>query len=151
MTHQPTTMKTYLATILRHAFTALAGLGGFLLSKGLIDSADVTQVNSAGVSLGAALAVIISAIAGRFLLTLLGKVFSGAAGESGSGSSGGVNLLLMCITAAGLMGCLPSCSTTQIEAAKSIPVRTTLHTDYGTATYSSKSGLEVDVDATSGK
>ena len=104
-------MKTYLSTLLRHAFTALAGLGGFLLSKGLIDSADVAQVNGAGVSLGAALAVIVSAIAGRFLLTLLGKIFTGAAGESGSTASVGKSLLLMCATAAGLMGFLPSCAT----------------------------------------
>lgn len=103
-------MKTYLSTLLRHAFTALAGLGGFLLSKGLIDSADVAQVNGAGVSLGAALAVIVSAIAGRFLLTLLAKIFTGA-GESGSTASVGKSLLLMCATAAGLMGFLPSCAT----------------------------------------
>lgn len=102
-------MKTYLASILRHAFTALAGLGGFLFANGLIEAGDVSQVNAAGGSMGAALAVISTAIAGRFLITLLGKVFSGGTGESVGTSTG--TLPIVCITAAGILGCLPSCST----------------------------------------
>ena len=143
-------MKTYLASISRHAFTALAGLGGLLFSKGLIAEADVSQVNASGVSLGAALAVILTAIVGRVALTLLGKVFTGAAGESG-GMSGGASLLVMCGAAVGLLGALPSCSALPWAALQSIPLHAGLTTDYGTAAYSSKSGITIEVDATSGK
>ena len=142
-------MKTYIASLLRHAFTALAGLGGFLLSHNLIDQGDVAQVNGAGVSIGTALVVILTAVIGRLVLTLMGKMFTGQAGDTSDAS--GVSLLLLLGTTLALMGPLASCSPTQMAVAQSIPIRTTLHTNYGTATYSSKSGLTLEVDATSGK
>lgn len=146
-------MQTYIASLLRHAFTALAGLGGLMLSHNLITQSDVSQVDAAGSSLACAITVVVTAVIGRVLLTLGGKMFTGGAGES-SGTSGGA-LLLAIGTAAGIMGCLPSCSMSGASAAwaalKSIPIHTTVVTDYGAASYSSKSGLSVEVDAYSGK
>ena len=81
-------MQDYLASLLRHAFTSLAGLGGLLLAHNLIPPADVTQVDAAGVSISTALVVIGTAVIGRMLLTLGGKIFTGGAGET-SGTSGG--------------------------------------------------------------
>jgi len=101
-------MKNDLASLLRHAFTALAGLGGFLAAQSLLDPADATAVNAAGATLAESLAVIIAAVLARLLLTLTGKWFSAGAGESGPAAGGP----LVLVGAAGilLMGCLPSCS-----------------------------------------
>ncbi len=143
-------MQNYIASLLRHAATSIAGLGGLLLAHNFIQPADVSQVDAAGVSLGTALAVIGTAVLGRVLITLGGKMFAGGAGES-SGTSGGALLLCLLGTAAVIMGCLPSCSTATWAALKSIPIHTTVVTDLGAASYSSNSGLSVEVDAQSGK
>lgn len=107
-------MKEQLASLIRHALTALAGLGGFLFSKGLIDQGDVTSVDGAGVSLASAIAVILAAVVARLLLTLSAKIFRSGSGEldDGEGGTGTGNtlLLLLCGTAAVLMGGLSSCS-----------------------------------------
>jgi hypothetical protein len=103
-------MKDYLASLFRHSFTALAGLGGFLAAHSWIDAGDASSVNAAGVSLGAALSVILTAIAGRLLISLLGKIFAGNIGN-GAGSGGGP-LLWVGFMAAGLGLALPSCTTT---------------------------------------
>lgn len=143
-------MKTYLASLLRHSFTSLAGLGGFLVSYNLLDQGDVAGVDAAGVSLGTAVATILTAVLGRLFITVTGKFFTGASGES-NGASGVASLLVLVGMSAVVMGCLPACSTAQLDAAKTIPVHTTLHTDYGTASYDSQIGLDLEVDATSGK
>ncbi len=143
-------MKPYIASLLRHAFTALAGLGGLLLSHNLLDPADVAQVDAAGVSIGTALGVVLTAVIGRLLLTLGGKMFTGAAGES-SGTSGVALLFVLVGASAVVMGCLPACSTSQLAAAQSVPISTTVHTKYGTASYSTAGGLVLDVETTSGK
>jgi len=143
-------MKDYLASLLRHALTALAGLGGLMLSHNLITDSDVSQVDAAGSSLACAITVIGTAVIGRVLLTLGGKIFTGGAGET-SGTSGGALLFALMGTAAGVMGCLPSCSPVTWAALKTIPLKSCVVTDYGSACYSSKSGLSVEVDAESGK
>lgn len=48
---------------------------------------------------------------------------------------------LLITAAAALALCLPSC-----EALKGVPVRASVATDYGSVGYSSKRGLEVEVD-----
>jgi hypothetical protein len=148
-------MKTYLASLLRHAFTALAGLGAFLLSHNLIDQGDVAAVDAAGVSLGAALVVILTAIIGRMALTIFGKFFAGAAGENGGASGGAASLLLWAGTAAGFMGGLPSCSPADRASAwaafRAVPIRACVAGEYGSACYSSKGGIELTVDTKSGK
>ena len=133
------TMKDYIASLLRHAFTALAGLGGFLLSKGLIDAADAPAVDGAGGTLGAALAVILTAILGRLVLSLTAKVFRSGAGESGNrGGSGDLPLVLILGTGAAFMGlCLPSCS-------PGLPIKATVQVEEGALSYSSKGGLEME-------
>ena len=69
-----TAMNAYLASLLRHCFTALASLGVFLAAKGLIAPADTAAVNDAGASIATALAVILAAIGSRLLLTVLAKM-----------------------------------------------------------------------------
>ncbi len=145
-------MKTTIASLLRHAFTALASIGGLLLSANLINPGDVAGVNAAGVSIGTALVGILTALVARLVLAFTGKLLTGGVPGESSGTSGGA-LPLLCVlgTLGGIMGCLPACSATQLAAAQSVPVSTTVHTKYGTASYTTAGGLVLDVDASSGK
>lgn len=137
-----------LASLLRHFLTYLTGLGVFLAYYGLIDSGHIAAANQAGSALIDPLAVLggLVATAGmRWVIFLLGKIFPALAEKIG-GLSGGMGLLLIGAVA-GLLGCgLSSCS-----ALGKVPLKSCLTTDYGTACYSSKSGLSVAVDASSGK
>lgn len=85
-----------------------------------------------------------------------GKISLSGAGETkdnmAGGRSGGTWLLVMGLgigTAA--VGLLPSCSPDQLAAARAVPVRGCVLTKYGTACYSSKSGIDLTVDADSRK
>ena len=135
-------MKDYLSSLLRHAFTALAGLGGLLVSINLIDPADAPAVDAAGGTLASALVVILTAVIGRLLITLGAKIFRIGAGENGEkNNGGGVGTLPLWIvgTAAALMGALPSCSS--IPAGT--PVTFSLIAPDGAVSYSAKGGLSV--------
>ena len=146
------TMKTTIASLLRHAFTALASIGGLLLSANLINPGDVAEVNAAGVSIGTALVGILTALVARLVLAFTGKLLTGGVPGESSGTPGGALPLLVLVgTLAVVMGCLPACSTAQLAAAQSVPVSTTVHTKYGTASYTTAGGLVLDVDAKSGK
>ena len=92
----------------------------------------------------------------RFVTSGHISIFAGAPAEADAGSSRGVYpAIIGCIAAAGIMGCLPSCTGPQLaqslQALRAIPIRSCVATDYGTACYSSKRGLDITVDATSGK
>lgn len=148
-------MKETITSILRHAVTGLAGLGGLLAAKGWIAPDDTAAVDAAGANLGAALVVIGSAVAVRLLMMGLAKfptLFRLGAGETkggtGNGASGGAALLLLVSTAAGFMGCLPSCAPGQLS---NVPIRIGIVGPDGSVSYSSKGGLQVEVDASSAK
>lgn len=68
-----TLLSTYLPTMLRHCFTALAGLGAYLSTKGLIDPTDAVAVDTAGGTIATGLVVILTAILARLALMLLAK------------------------------------------------------------------------------
>lgn len=91
----------------------------------------------------------------RFCTSGKVTVFADATGsQSQSGGTSGMTLLLACATAAGLgVLSLPSCTAASsiIPALRGIPIRTYLLTDYGTASYSSKSGIGLTVDRRSRK
>jgi len=150
-------MNSYIASHLRHLLTCLATLGVLLASHKLIDPSQTDAVNQAGSALVNPLTVIGTAfivVGLRLAITFLGKIFPGLAatltGMTGN-PSGGVGLLMLVGMAACFMGCMPSCSSAQLDAAKTIPINATVHTNYGAIGYSSKSGISLDVDATSGK
>jgi len=69
--------------------------------------------------------------------------------DPSANSSGGAPAWALAIltgtTAAGLGLSLPSCSPAMVDTLKSIPIAGRLVTAYGTASYSSTSGLAVDV------
>ena len=95
-------MKDTLLTSLRHAFTAFAGLGGYLLAHGAISADDVQSVNTAGASLGEALAVVAAALLARLVIWISGKIVSG----------GSVSMIAMCLclgmlAVGGLSACHP--------------------------------------------
>lgn len=93
-----------IATALRHAFTALAGLGAFLAAHGWLDPADAPAVDAAGVALGDALGVVVAAIVARFMWWVGSQIVTG-----GGGSSVPLLVLLGCCGTVAV-GTLPSCS-----------------------------------------
>ena len=144
-------LKETLASLLRHATTALLGLGGLLLSHDLIDPSDVVAVDAAGVSLQSALVVIVVAIVGRLCITLTGKIFPATAAKlTGTGAGGPLSLWVGLGVAAGLLGCaLPSCTPAQVDAFRAIPIRACVITPEGKICYSDKDGLSAEIDASS--
>ncbi len=143
-------MKDIITKVLTTATASLGGIGTWLAAKGLIGTGDIGAVNGAGASLGAALVLIIGAIATHLLVMAAGKLFRGNGnekdGDGSGGPSGGAALLLPLGAAAVLMGGLPSCS-----ALRGVPVRVDVTTDGGRASYDSKGGLAVEVDVSSAK
>ena len=111
-------MNTLIASAVRHALTALAGLGGLLASKSLIDATDTAAVNAAGTTLADALAVIAAALAARLVIYLTGKLkLSSTAGLFAISPA----MLGMVATAAAVGTLLPSCAsvtTTTTSTAK---------------------------------
>lgn len=155
-------MKDSIASLIRHATTALLALGGLLASHDLIDPSDVASVDAAGVSLQGALVVIVVAIAGRLAITLTGKIFPAVAAKL-TGAGAGVPLSLVWIgTAAGLVvSGLPSCSPgvasgyagaspAWLTELRAIPVKACVLTPQGKICYSDTDGLSAEIDA-SGK
>ena len=133
-------MKDTLASLIRHATTALLALGGLLASRDFIDPSDVAAVDAAGVSLQSALVVIVVAIAGRLAIFLAGKIFPAAAAKLTRPEAGGPLAVMGWIvvgTLAGGLGCLPACS-------NGVPLRIGIVGPDGTVSYSSKGGLAVD-------
>lgn len=143
-----------IASLTRHFLTYLAGLGGFLFAHGVIPEGAVAQANEAGAALVDPLAVIcglLAAAAVRLGIFCLGKIFPAIAEKLATPSGGMVPLAIGMMTAAALMGALPSCSAAQLAEARSIPLRTCVLTEHGRICYSSRSGIEADVDLSSGK
>lgn len=93
--------------MIRHSLTALAGLGGLLVSRGLADPGDAAAIDQAGTALADSVSVILAAVIMRGILYALGKLKLPAS----AGAFGLAPLLGLVGTAAGL-ACLPSCSTT---------------------------------------
>jgi len=141
-----------IASLTRHLLTYLAGLGGFLFAHGIIPAGSVAQANDAGAALVEPLAVIAGLLAAagvRLAIFFLGKIFPALA-EKLEPPSGGTVALAIGVTAA-LVGALPSCSPEQLAEAKSIPLKSCVLTEHGRICYSSKSGIEAEVDLSSGK
>lgn len=144
-------MNDTLASLIRHATTALLALGGLLASHGLIGTEDAAEVDAAGGSLQAALVVIVVAIAGRLAIKLTGKIFPAAAAKLTRPEAGGPLAVMGWIvvgTLAGGLGCLPACSPAQLAAARAIPVRACVITPQGKVCYSDVEGLSAEIDAT---
>lgn len=143
---------SYISKFLSAIAAPLAGAGAYLSGKGVVDMADAASVDAACVSIAAGAIVIATAIASRLLGKLLKEPSS--AGDSGAaGTSGWAFWLATCATAAGIMGALPSCATSASTwaAISKVPFRACVITPQGQVCYSSKAGIEVDVDASSGK
>lgn len=92
--------------------------------------------------LGAVNVLVRFATSGRIVLFGSGETESNT-GNSGA-SGGNVPLWLVAGATAVLMGGLPSCSPALVAAARAVPIRIGVETDYGNAAYSSKRGIEVD-------
>jgi hypothetical protein len=135
-------MKNIILSLVRHALTALAGVGTFLAGRGLIAPEDAAAVNASGATIQDALAVVAVAVIARLMIHFGVKIFS-MENEDGNGGSA----LLLLLGVAGLMGLgLPSCSPQQIEAAKNVPVKACYEGKNGNKVcYGSKSGIEVEV------
>ena len=147
-----TLIVSYLSAMLRKCALGIAGAGAYIASKGLIDSADSATVDGATTSIATGLAVIATAIISHLLGKWLADPKSSGQVAGNSATAPGWALWLSVGASAGFVVLsLPACSTAQMAAAGAIPIRTTIRTDYGVIGYSSKRGIEMDVDATSGK
>lgn len=146
-------------SILRHWFTlAATAITAWLVGILLLSADDQAALAKAVSDLVGPLVIIGTLIVTalwRVALEWITQLFRRGAGEQEvekSGGSGGTTpLILLACTAAALMGGLPSCTPPLMEAARAVPIRIGITTDHGTAAYSSKGGIEVAVDATSGK
>lgn len=143
-------MKAYLTSLLRHALSALLGLGALLASKGLINPDDVDAVSAASASLVDALVVVGVAVVARLIFSKVPwlapasssgsdePVGSSANGVDQRAASGGTSgLLLMAGLLALALAALPSCA--------GVPVRVGIVVPEGEIGYSSKGGLTVQV------
>lgn len=139
-----------IASILRHWFTLAATLvTGWLVAALVLTPDQQVELTAAIANLVGPLvivAMLIITALWRMALAYFGKVF---AGKTTGGS--GWSPMVIGGAAVGLFTALPSCSPDQRDALKTIPIRTTVVTDYGTVGYSSKSGISVYVDRRSGK
>lgn len=136
-------MKDNILSIVRHLFTGLAGLGGFLVSKGLAEPGDGAALDAAGASAADALAVIVAIVAARLALKALGRWSGGGTTLSGA--------FLAVGTGAGALAiCPPSCSPEAVarfqETAKAVPVQACYYDKDGNRIcYSTKDGILVDL------
>ncbi len=143
-------MKDSILSLVRHLFTGLAGLGGFLVSKGLAAPEDAAQIDTAGASLADALAVILAIVLARLVVMLLGR-WSGGGAMTLTGASLAVG------TGAGALAiCPPSCSPEALEryqaAAQAVPVQACYYDKDGNRIcYSTRDGVLLEVDERSGK
>lgn len=108
-----TLLSAYLPSLLRHCFTALAALGAFLATKGIIDPSDTAAVNTAGATIASGLVVILTAVIARLAIVLAAKVKSSGWVAGITDKASGWALWLCVSASAGLMVlALPACSTT---------------------------------------
>jgi hypothetical protein len=68
------------------------------------------------------------------------KLLQGGSEETDSAGGLGLVCIVGC-TAAGALGCLPSCTHSQLEALRGVPLKIGVETDDSRLTYSSKGGL----------
>ena len=133
-------------SILRHQFTAAAGIATMWLIAALTLSAeDAQKLTDAFKLLIEPLIVIVGILAvavWRIFLAKAGSAFRRGAGETDTNSGGGLSPCIMGFAlAAGLVvGALPSCSPT---AAKAWPITFHLKGPDGDIGYSSKGGLVI--------
>lgn len=135
-------MKETLTSLLRHAFTALLGLGTFMYSQGYIGSDDVADVNASGAAMANALSAIIVVLLSRLFLKFSGKLIDAHVNEE-KNDNGFLGLLLLGMV--GLFGfALPSCSPAQVEAVRAIPVRASFVDKQGRVwAYDPRTGVSV--------
>jgi hypothetical protein len=141
-------------SILRHWLTLALTAATVYLGAHLFSPDEAKAFDAAAQQLVAPLAII-----GTLLVTALWRValawfsalFRKGSGETDSqGSGGSLGLWVIGAMAACLCG-LPSCSPIQLAAARAFPIKASIITDRGSVSYSSKSGLSAEIDATSGK
>ena len=151
-------MKT-LATLSRHLITYVTGLLVAWVAIYLTGE-DLKTATDAANSLVEPLVILagfVAVVLSRLAMPIFDKLFRQGAGEDAmtktprGGSMGGLPLWVLIGTLAGLVGCLPACSTSQLAVLKQMPLRACVVTDQGTVCYSTKDGISAEVDAHSRK
>lgn len=131
------TLKNEFASLLRHALTALAGIGSLLAARGWIAPEDEAAVNTAGLSVTEAVIVVVVALVARIFISLAGKLKR--PGTASLMMSAAALPLVMGITVA---GSLASCADYQGPR-----IIFGVEHDQGRVSYDSAKGGSVRVDA----
>jgi hypothetical protein len=141
--HTINIMKETLTSLLRHALTALAGVGTFMAGRGLIAPEDAQAVDASGATVADALVVVVVAVLMRLIIKFSGNLFRHD--KDGQNNGGSTMLLLLGMTV--LLGLASSsCSPSQLEAAQSVPVRASYQDNDGNVyAYDPATGVSVRI------
>lgn len=130
------TMKTKLATSIRHALTSLPALGTYLATKGWLSPAEGAQLDGSLDNLYAVIAALLAAVLVRLIMLAVARFAPGLApllgndteASGGNAPGGGMSPALLISTAAALsmVGALPSCSVVGWAATGQPPAATSV-------------------------
>lgn len=125
-------MKERLASLIRHAITALPALGGYLASKGWLTGAEGSQLDAALTDALAVIGAILAAVVTRLVMQLVGKHApalkdflkdddDSSKGGPSSGVGGGLAMALFFVGIGMHVTVLPSCSAVSGALGGTIP------------------------------
>lgn len=141
-------MKPKLDSYLRHIFTTLVtALVVMITGYFVLDAEQAKAVTEGLAKMGDGAVMVLLVIApvmGRLLWAWGSKIFQRGSGETGNSSAGGLGLWMVGCGMAGLLGGLPSCTPTQMDALRAVPIRVGVETPDSRVSYSSKGGLVVE-------
>jgi len=137
-------MNLTLSSLFRHLATFLAGIGGLLLSWHLIAPEQVAAVDKAGSDMIAPLTVIFGAIAACVFRAVMAWIAAKFSGNGNADTVPGWAVWFVLGSLSGISGfILTGCSSNP----SGMPIHANILTDYGTIGYSSKSGIDINVNA----
>jgi hypothetical protein len=143
-------MKEQIYSLIRHALTALPAVGGFFVAKGWLNAEEGAQLDAKLVQFLEVVALVVSAALARAAMWLVAKYAPSLSGVLGGPSSGG-NLPAWFLMVVAMAACgagaplLSSCTPTQVEAFRAMPITVGIEGEHGTYTYNRETGIGVVV------
>jgi hypothetical protein len=142
-------MKDQLLSFARHIITFIAGLGTLLAANNLIAPESAAAVDAAGAALVDPLSIVLGALAAGAVRMVMAWIAAKRISATGTGGNM-VQAWALLVGLAGLSGFgLPACSPGSADNMP--PIHASFHKDGITLGYSSKGGILLNVDQSSGK